>query len=227
MVWTSSQVDQLVLRLCCTKFVWFIPLRFNWGFRLVPLVWHGINSISAFGFFSRLELTLISRRVLFGWVVVRVKVFALPICSHKPTSLFEICCKVNMLFFAKYFSFDTWAGLGPLIQNLLSFFVSPFLLKFSILVFKPHSFKLLFSYVVCGVVMEVWRTAFESVLSFKFNWLLSASSLASCVEGIEWFSSDSLFWLVKRWHVRSSCHRFIISKSSTRHVEGISDMREH
>jgi hypothetical protein len=131
-----------------------------------------------------------------------------------------------VLLFSQNFSFYSCTRLRPLIQNLLCLFISSFFLKFSVLVFKPDWFELLFNDVVRWVIVEIWGTAFKPVLGFELDRLLTPCGLISRIESIEWFSSDCLFWLIKRWNIWGTCHSLVVSKSSARYIKRISNMSE-
>jgi len=224
---TCSQVNQLILWFRSAQLIWFVSLRLNWRFRFVPIVWQIVNIVVFLCQLSCFEFTLIRWRVLFGWIIVGIEVFTLPICAHKSASLFKVSCKVNVLLLAKYFCFYSRACLRPLVQNLLCLFVPSFLLKFSILMFEPNWLKFLLYYVVRWIIVKVRWTTFESILSLKLYWLLSTSRLIRCVESFKWFCPNCFFWLVERGNIRGASHSFVISKSSTRHVKRISNVREH
>lgn len=227
MIRTCSKINQLVLWFRSAQFIWLVSLRLNRRFRFFPVIWQIVYVIVFLCKFPCFELTLISWRILLSRIIVGVEVLTLPVCAHKSTSFFKVSGEVNVLLFAKYFCFYSSACLRPLIQNLFCLLVSSFFLEFSILMLKPHGFKFLFNYVVRRIIVEVRGTTFKPVLSLKLNWLLSTWCLISSIECFKRFGPYCLFWLIERRNIRGTCHSFIISESSARHVERISNVSKH
>lgn len=134
---------------------------------------------------------------MFCWVVVWIKIFTFPVRSNKPTCFLKIGRKVNVFFLTKNFSFNSCACLRPLVQNLFRLFISSFLLKFSILMFKPNMLKFLFNYVVRWIVVEVIRATFKSVLGFELNWFLTTCCLIGCIKRVKRLDSHGFFRLIE------------------------------
>ena len=121
-----------------------------------------------------------------------VEILWFPILSYK-SSWLEVATKVLVLFLSLNFNFNSSSSITPFFHCLFQFFFSTFLSNFSILIFKPCLFDLLFMHIISWIVVKVVRLAFKPVLSFK-NYRVS-----STVKFIEWMSVYWSFFLFEIW----------------------------
>ena len=215
----SSQIYQLVLGVLRAHTIGLLLGTF--GGRLFPVVREIVDIVLAFHSLASFKFTVISRRILLCWIVVRIEIFRLPVGSDKPSSFFEIGGKVEMFFFTLNFSLHSTSCLRPLIQNLLCLLVPSFFLKFPILMFKPDCFQFLLHNAVGRVVVVVWRATFKPIFLYELNFLNATFGLVRCIKGIERFFPFRLFCLAKWWCVWCTRHSLVVSKTSG-HFERVS-----